>query len=245
MRQVRPYREPRFATDDQQLVGNRRWFPCRCEEETKRGIKYKAIPLASRPHHCSSSSSPPLKAAAMKLSLLAFLPAVLALPAADSSGIASRQTAVATTDNYIFTLTLPQFTVRRNNRNPASLDWSSDGCSNSPDNPFGFPFTPACHRHDFGYRNYKKQSRFTDANRKRIDDKFKVDLLYQCSSNGHGAVCRALADVYHAAVRAFGGSGASKREEEEDWVKIYEEKLAIYNELVKEAQATGELWTLE
>lgn len=113
----------------------------------------------------------------MKLSLLAFLPAVLALPAADSSGIASRQTAVATTDNYIFTLTLPQFTVRRNNRNPASLDWSSDGCSNSPDNPFGFPFTPACHRHDFGYRNYKKQSRFTDANRKRIDDKFKVEYV--------------------------------------------------------------------
>ncbi|KAK4197563.1 prokaryotic phospholipase A2-domain-containing protein [Triangularia verruculosa] len=182
----------------------------------------------------------------MKLSLLTFLPVALALPAVESSGIASRQTAVTTVDNYVFSLTLPQFTVKRNNRDPASLDWASDGCSSSPDNPFGFPFTPACHRHDFGYRNFKKQSRFTDANRKRIDDKFKTDLLYQCSSNGHGSVCRALADVYYAAVRAFGGSGASKREEEEeDLVKIYEEKVAIYNQLVKEAQATGELWTLE
>ncbi|KAK0671730.1 prokaryotic phospholipase A2-domain-containing protein [Cercophora samala] len=235
MRQVRSYRGPRFVTDSSQQLGGRK-PPMILLRRWPRGFK-----IASHPHHPQVPSQLP----AMKLSLLAFLPAVLALPAAESSGLASRQTAVATTDSYIFSLTLPQFTVRRNNRNPASLDWSSDGCSNSPDNPFGFPFTPACHRHDFGYRNFKKQSRFTDANRKRIDDKFNADLLYQCSSNGHGAVCRALADVYYAAVRAFGGSGTTKREEEEDWVKIYEEKLAIYNELVKAAQATGELWTLD
>ncbi|KAK3988394.1 prokaryotic phospholipase A2-domain-containing protein [Cladorrhinum sp. PSN332] len=184
----------------------------------------------------------------MKFSLLALLPAVLALPAAEqpTATLATRQTANTVTDGLIFTSTLPQFTARRNARNPATLDWSSDGCSSSPDNPFGFPFTPACHRHDFGYRNYKAQSRFTDANRLRIDDNFKKDLKYQCTSNGHGGVCSALADVYYAAVRAFGG-GSKKRDEQthEELVAIYEEKLAIYNALVKEAQEKGELWSLD
>src|SRR5690606_21183730 len=35
------------------------------------------------------------------------------------------------------------------------FDWSTDYCSSSPDNPFGFPFSTSCARHDFGYRNYK------------------------------------------------------------------------------------------
>lgn len=56
-------------------------------------------------------------------------------------------------------------------------------------------------------------------------------------------MCEALAEVYYAAVRAFGGSTQNKRDE--DLVKIYEEKVAIYNQLVAEAQARGELWTLE
>ncbi|KAK4183509.1 phospholipase A2 [Podospora australis] len=185
--------------------------------------------------------------------LLAFLPAVvMALPSGAEpvlapTRVSGRQTANTVTDQLLFSSTLPQFTARRNAKNPATLDWTSDGCSSSPDNPFNFPFVPACHRHDFGYRNYKKQSRFTDANRLRIDENFKKDLLYQCSSNGHGVVCRALADVYYAAVRAFGGSGASKREGEtqEELIAIYEEKVAYYNKVVAEAQASGELWSLE
>lgn len=56
-------------------------------------------------------------------------------------------------------------------------------------------------------------------------------------------VCEALADVYYAAVRAFGGSTQSKRDE--DLVKVYEEKVAIYNQLVAEAQEKGELWSLD
>lgn len=55
-------------------------------------------------------------------------------------------------------------------------------------------------------------------------------------------VCEALADVYYAAVRAFGGSTASRRDEsQEELVRDYEEKLAIYNQLVKDAQAQGKL----
>lgn len=50
--------------------------------------------------------------------------------------------------------------------------------------------------------------------------------------------------MYYAAVRAFGRSaGAEKRDE--DWVRIYEEKVAIYNQLVAEAQERGELWRLD
>src|SRR5689334_11939917 len=36
-----------------------------------------------------------------------------------------------------------------------ALDWSTDYCSDSPDEPLGFDFRIPCWRHDFGYRNYK------------------------------------------------------------------------------------------
>ncbi|WP_235926438.1 phospholipase [Actinokineospora pegani] len=110
----------------------------------------------------------------------------------------------STTDSYLYTHSLNGFQSTRNNRPYASqLDWSSDGCSNSPDNPFGFNFVKACHRHDFGYRNYKRQSRFTEANRLRIDNNFKEDLYEICAGNWS---CNRTADVYYAAVRQFGNS---------------------------------------
>ncbi|CRK45334.1 hypothetical protein BN1723_006561 [Verticillium longisporum] len=145
-----------------------------------------------------------------------------------------------------FSLTLPQFTTRRNNRNPASLDWSSDGCTSSPDNPFGFPFVPACHRHDFGYHNFRAQTRFTESNKLRIDNQFRTDLKFQCQSSSLRGVCNALADVYYAAVRAFGGDDATpgKRDEHSELVAIHDEKVAIYDKLVAEAQAKGQLWTV-
>lgn len=88
----------------------------------------------------------------------------------------SRQTSLVTvTDNYLFSLTLPQFTTKRNAQDPASLDWTTDGCTSSPDNPLGFPFIPACHRHDFGYHNYRHQNRFTESGKLRIDDNFKKE----------------------------------------------------------------------
>ncbi len=68
-------------------------------------------------------------------------------------------------------------------------------------------------------------------------------LYKQCQSVSVKSVCQALADVYYAAVRAFGGSTQGKRDD--DLLREYEEKLAIYNKLVAEAQATGELWRLD
>ncbi|KAK0634220.1 phospholipase A2 [Immersiella caudata] len=153
----------------------------------------------------------------------------------------SRQTSlVAVTDNYLFSLTLPQFTTKRSARDPATLDWSTDGCTSSPDNPLGFPFVPACHRHDFGYHNYRIQNRFTTSGRLRIDDQFKKDLYYQCSSVTLSGLCRALADVYYAAVRAFGGGDTTAGKRSEDaLVREYEEKLAIYNKLLDDAREQG------
>lgn len=109
---------------------------------------------------------------------------VLALPTAEESssgnsgaGLVSRQTLNTITDQLLYSITLPAFETRRNNRDPSNLDWSSDGCSTSPDNPFGFPFVPACHRHDFGYRNYKIQSRFTDSGKLKVDNNFKTEYV--------------------------------------------------------------------
>ncbi|MFE6489476.1 phospholipase A2, partial [Streptomyces sp. NPDC057757] len=48
-----------------------------------------------------------------------------------------------------------------------AFDWSTDYCSSSPDNPFGFPFSTSCARHDFGYRNYKAAGTFS-ANKSRL-----------------------------------------------------------------------------
>ena len=47
----------------------------------------------------------------------------------DSTGAGSlfrRETIQQTTDRYLFSITLPQFTAYRNARSPATLDWSSD-----------------------------------------------------------------------------------------------------------------------
>ncbi|KAM7215476.1 Prokaryotic phospholipase A2 domain containing protein [Rhypophila decipiens] len=180
--------------------------------------------------------------------LLSLLPAtVLALPttegASAGAAITKRQSITTITDQLLYSITLPAFETRRNARNPSNLDWSSDGCSSSPDNPFGFPFVPACHRHDFGYRNYKAQSRFSDSNRLRIDENFKNDLYYQCDtvSSALRGVCKALGNVYFQAVRTFGGG--SKRGDEA--LQEYEHAVEAYNQLVKEAQEKGLLPLLE
>ena len=119
----------------------------------------------------------------MKLftTLLVLAPAVLGLPTSGETveSVATRQTLNAITDQYLYSITLPAFTARRNARDPATLDWDSNACSYSPDNPFGFPFTPACNRHDFGYRNYKIQQRFTDAGKLKVDNNFKTESVLQ------------------------------------------------------------------
>lgn len=123
----------------------------------------------------------------MKLfsAILFVAPAVLGLPAGADAALTARQTLNQITDRYLYSITLPAFTSRRNARDPPSLIWDSDGCSSSPDNPFSFPFVPACHRHDFGYRNYKAQNRFTDAGKLRVDNQFKTEFVQPLPSKSN------------------------------------------------------------
>ncbi|MFR9675354.1 phospholipase [Streptomyces sp. TR06-5] len=89
------------------------------------------------------------------------------------------------------------------------FDWSTDKCSSSPDNPFGFPFENACIRHDFNYRNFKDEGLF-DPNKDRIDSAFYEDLKRVCDqySGATGSSCNATAWTYYQAVSIFGISAA-------------------------------------
>jgi hypothetical protein len=86
-----------------------------------------------------------------------------------------------------------------------AFDWSTDYCSSSPDNPFGFPFQMSCARHDFGYRNYKAAGAFS-ANKTRLDSAFYEDLKRVCAkySGGTKSACNSTAWTYYQAVKAFG-----------------------------------------
>ncbi|WKX71629.1 phospholipase [Streptomyces sp. XD-27] len=85
------------------------------------------------------------------------------------------------------------------------FDWSTDYCSSSPDNPFGFPFQTSCARHDFGYRNHKAAGTF-DANKSRIDSAFYEDLKRVCNgySGASRTTCDSTAWTYYQAVKIFG-----------------------------------------
>lgn len=85
------------------------------------------------------------------------------------------------------------------------FDWSTDYCSTSPDNPFGFPFQTSCARHDFGYRNYKALGTFS-ANKSRLDSAFYEDLKRVCAgySGASKTACNSTAWTYYQAVKAFG-----------------------------------------
>ncbi|MFD5198886.1 phospholipase [Streptomyces sp. NPDC058375] len=89
------------------------------------------------------------------------------------------------------------------------FDWSTDYCSSSPDNPFGFPFQNSCARHDFGYRNYKAAGAFS-ANKARIDSAFYEDLKRVCAdySGATKTSCNSTAWTYYQAVKVFGVSPA-------------------------------------
>ncbi|MEU6057862.1 phospholipase [Streptomyces sp. NPDC047097] len=89
------------------------------------------------------------------------------------------------------------------------FDWSTDYCSSSPDNPFGFPFSTACARHDFGYRNHKAAGNF-QANKARVDSAFHEDLKRVCArySGATKTSCDSTAWTYYQAVSIFGVSPA-------------------------------------
>ncbi|WP_347567493.1 phospholipase [Actinopolyspora sp. BKK1] len=115
-----------------------------------------------------------------------------------------------TTDRYLFEVSLEEFVqIRASRPHPNELDWSSDACSYSPDEPLGYEFTESCLRHDFGYRNYENQGRFTEDNRLRIDNNFRADMYSACAGD---TACERAADVYYYAVRQFGASSDNTAE---------------------------------
>lgn len=119
----------------------------------------------------------------------------------------------AITDTLLFSDSMAQFQAARNAHDPPELDFSSDGCSDSPDNPLGFDFLQSCQRHDFGYRNYKAQGRFDDAGKARIDNNFKSDMYNQCATEGDlEDVCDGVADLYYEAVVLFGSKMKERSE---------------------------------
>jgi hypothetical protein len=149
------------------------------------------------------------RAARATVTTVAVAGAVLAGTGTASAALGPAQLTKAT-DQYLYSTGLSAFqTVRSQHPYADQLDWTSDGCSSSPDNPFGFNFAKACYRHDFGYRNYKRQGRFTEPNRLSIDNNFKTDLYTVCNGNW---ACNRIADIYYAAVREFGDNSMSTAE---------------------------------
>lgn len=92
-----------------------------------------------------------------------------------------------------------------------AFDWSTDLCSGSPDNPLGFDFRLSCHRHDFGYRNYKKMSLFP-GHKARLDSAFHEDLRRKCGTYNLALrpACDSLAWTYYQAVKIFGTARATE-----------------------------------
>jgi hypothetical protein len=85
------------------------------------------------------------------------------------------------------------------------LDWNTDFCSASPDRPLGFDFRLSCHRHDFGYRNYRAVGAFP-ANKALVDSALYADLKRKCATYATAVrpACLSLAWTYYQAVRLFG-----------------------------------------
>lgn len=92
------------------------------------------------------------------------------------------------------------------------LDWTTDGCSVPFIKSTGrtFDFTDACHRHDFGYRNFKILNNgtwWTSSMRHRIDRIFHADMYKDCATRTRATrnICRTWARTFYRAVRTYAG----------------------------------------
>lgn len=166
--------------------------------------------LCERTGPVSNGEAVPQK---ISLAKAAVVLAVLASSLAVSSPAAADPAARALTDRYLFHSTIYEFwAAKRVQEHGDVLDWTDDGCSVPQawaNGPGGFNFLPACMRHDFGYRNYKRMGIRTPENRLLIDRQFKKDMYDECAkSRGkwawRGAECRRYANRYYAAVRRWG-----------------------------------------
>jgi len=92
------------------------------------------------------------------------------------------------------------------------MDWAQDGCSapGAANIVLGkrFEFTPACIRHDFGYRNALWMGLFNKY-KARVDTAFHSEMTLYCKAEFSGedrADCVHKANLYYKAVKKFGGS---------------------------------------
>ncbi|MCA6091163.1 phospholipase [Streptomyces sp. SCA3-4] len=144
----------------------------------------------------------PLAAAALTVTAVVTLasPAQAAVPA-DKAQVLAHWTQTSASSSNAWNA------ARQNQGAWASyrFDWSTDYCSKSPDNPFGFPFRNSCARHDFGYRNYKVTGTL-EANKARLDNALHEDLKRVCNtySGAKHTACNATAWTYYQAVSALG-----------------------------------------
>jgi hypothetical protein len=126
---------------------------------------------------------------------------------------ASTPPPVAIAHSVMFRTSLKNFVALAHSlHRDARLDWSTDGCSVPIIKSTGrtFDFTDACHRHDFGYRNFKVLNNgkwWTSSMRHRIDKVFHQDMLRDCRQRVRSAktLCRAWANTFYRTVRAYAG----------------------------------------
>jgi len=66
------------------------------------------------------------------------------IPETEAASFAASSVSAASpasdTDRLLYSTSMPAFLTAKRNKNPGNLDWSDDGCSNSPDRPAGFNF---------------------------------------------------------------------------------------------------------
>ena len=113
---------------------------------------------------------------------------------------------------------------------PTELNWTNDGCSvpnkvlvlgglGAVLKVYGKVFERSCDRHDFGYRNFGKNTttpgvhhKFspTRATKDKIDSRFYSNMKIQCDKKFAGtlkaplrAACKAAAKTFHVAVSRY------------------------------------------
>jgi len=124
----------------------------------------------------------------------------------NSSTVSQSEAERRATDKLLFRIPLEKITeISKESKKTGSyqgLIWETDGCSKAPE----YEFHEACIRHDFGYRNYKAQHRFTHTARKNIDNNFKDDMHGICNNFGffRRLLCKRSARLYYEVVEHFG-----------------------------------------
>lgn len=90
------------------------------------------------------------------------------------------------------------------------FDWNDDGCSlprqlKSIAHRWDRLFTPACKRHDFGYRNFGKGLMLASnaATKYGIDSQFLTDMKWLCTQSG-GSGCGFAAKLFYLGVHKSG-----------------------------------------